>query len=147
MTLNGVMALILRYFTEFAYDVVIKQLSRFQNLRLIVYDRINVLIRSAQLFSDYLGKQNLITRFDWRMCLGIVEIRKSVQWACTRVVITGGKMFYFRLGCSRLIEKWSEVRKTSYGAVQENAAGNDTVPISLWRDGCMCFIGSRVLLL
>jgi len=32
MTLNGVMALILRYFIEFVYDVVVKQLPRFQNL-------------------------------------------------------------------------------------------------------------------
>jgi len=58
MTLIGVglMVLILRYFTEFVYDVVVKQLSRFQNLVLIVYDRI--LIRSAQLFSDHLGKTN-----------------------------------------------------------------------------------------
>ena len=29
MTLNGVMAIILRYFTEFMYDVVVKQLARF----------------------------------------------------------------------------------------------------------------------
>jgi len=39
--------------------VVVQQLldlSRFQNLLLIVYDHINV--RSAQLFSDYLGKTN-----------------------------------------------------------------------------------------
>jgi len=39
VTLNGVMALILRYFTEFVYDVVVKQLlglPRFQNLLLIV---------------------------------------------------------------------------------------------------------------
>ena len=32
MTLNGVMAVILRYFTELVYDVVVKQLPRFQNL-------------------------------------------------------------------------------------------------------------------
>jgi len=38
MTLNGVMAVILRYFTELVYDVVVKQLSVFQNLFLIVYD-------------------------------------------------------------------------------------------------------------
>jgi len=38
MTLNGVMDLILRYFTEFVNDVVVKQLSRFQNLLLLVYD-------------------------------------------------------------------------------------------------------------
>jgi len=27
MTLNGVMALILRYFTEFVYDIVVKKLT------------------------------------------------------------------------------------------------------------------------
>jgi len=37
MTLNGVMAIIWRYFTELVYDVVVKQLHRFQNLLLIVY--------------------------------------------------------------------------------------------------------------
>jgi len=50
------MTFILHYFTEFVYDVVIKQLlrlPRFQNLLLIVYDHINTI---AQLFSDYLGK-------------------------------------------------------------------------------------------
>ena len=44
MMMNGVMALILRYFTEFVYNVVLKQLlglSRFQNLLLIAYDHIN----------------------------------------------------------------------------------------------------------
>jgi len=30
LTLNGVMALILRYFTELMYDVVVKQLPPFQ---------------------------------------------------------------------------------------------------------------------
>ena len=48
MTLNGAMAL-LRYFTEFAYNVVLKQLllglHPFQNLLLIVYDRINYDLR------------------------------------------------------------------------------------------------------
>jgi len=43
MTLNGVMALILRYFTEFVHDVVVKQLARFQNLLLIVYDHISTI--------------------------------------------------------------------------------------------------------
>jgi len=40
MILNGVMAVcvILRYFTELVYGVVVKQLSRFQNRLLIVYD-------------------------------------------------------------------------------------------------------------
>jgi len=56
MTLNGVMALILRYFTEFAYDVAVKQLPRFQNLLLIVYDHINTIY--TQLFSDYMGNTN-----------------------------------------------------------------------------------------
>jgi len=40
------MSLILHYFTEFAYDVVVKQLlgfPQFQNLRLIVYDHINTI--------------------------------------------------------------------------------------------------------
>jgi len=46
MTLNGVMALILCYFTEFVYDVVIKQLldlPRFQNLLVMVYDHIKTI--------------------------------------------------------------------------------------------------------
>jgi len=57
MTLNGVTAIILRYFTKFVYVVVVKQLlglPRFPNLLFIVYD--HVLIRSARLFSDYMGK-------------------------------------------------------------------------------------------
>ena len=44
MTLNGIVALILRYFTDFMFDVVVKQLlglPRFHNLLLIVYDHIN----------------------------------------------------------------------------------------------------------
>jgi len=49
MTLNVVMALILHYFTEFVYDVVVKQLSRFQNLLLIVYDHINTICTIIQL--------------------------------------------------------------------------------------------------
>jgi len=38
MTLDGVRAVILRYFTELVYDVVVEQLLRFQNLLLIVYE-------------------------------------------------------------------------------------------------------------
>ena len=68
MTSNGEMALILRYctefvmafilhhFTEFVYDVVVKQLlgsSQFQNLH-----KMTILIPSAQLFLNYLGKTN-----------------------------------------------------------------------------------------
>jgi len=47
MTLNGAMAL-LRYFTQFTYNVVLKQLlglSPFQNLLLIVYDHISYDLR------------------------------------------------------------------------------------------------------
>jgi len=52
MTLNCVMALILRYFTEFVYDVVVKQLidlPRFQHLLLIVSDHINTICAIIQL--------------------------------------------------------------------------------------------------
>jgi len=51
MTLNGVMALILRYFTEFVYNVVLKQLlglPRFQNVLLILYDIINTICAIIQ---------------------------------------------------------------------------------------------------
>jgi len=54
MTLNGVMALILRYFTEFLYDVAVKQLlglPRFQNLLLIVYDHNNTICEIIQRLS------------------------------------------------------------------------------------------------
>jgi len=64
MTLNGEMALILYYFTEFVYDVVVKQLlvlPRFQNILLIVYGHINTI---CSLIQHYLGKKTLITRFD-----------------------------------------------------------------------------------
>ena len=66
MTLNGEMALILHYFTEFVYDVVVKQLlglPRFQYLLLIIYDHINTI---CPLIQHYLGKATLITRFDVR---------------------------------------------------------------------------------
>ena len=46
VTLNGKMALILHNFTDFVYDVVIKQLLGlpwFQNLLLILYDHINTI--------------------------------------------------------------------------------------------------------
>jgi len=51
MTLSGEMDLILRYFTEFVYDVVAKQLldlPRFQNLLLIVYDHTNTICAIIQ---------------------------------------------------------------------------------------------------
>jgi len=53
MTLSGVIVLILHYFTEFVYDVVVKQLPRFENLLLIVYDHIDTI---CAIFSDYFGK-------------------------------------------------------------------------------------------
>jgi len=43
MTLHGVMAIILRYFTELMYDVIVKQLHRFQNPLLIVSDHIKTI--------------------------------------------------------------------------------------------------------
>jgi len=56
MTLSAEVALILHYFTEFVYDVVIKLLlvklllglPRFQNLLLIVYDHINTICTTIQ---------------------------------------------------------------------------------------------------
>jgi len=51
MTLNGVMAFSVRYFTKFVYDVVLKQLlglPRFQNLLLMVYDNISTICAIIQ---------------------------------------------------------------------------------------------------
>jgi len=51
VTLNGEMALILHYFIEFVYDVVVKQLlvlPLFQNILLIVYDHINTICHLIQ---------------------------------------------------------------------------------------------------
>jgi len=57
MAANGVMTLILRYFTDFVYDVFVKQ--NYLGFKLLIaYTTILGLIRSAQLFSDYLGKTN-----------------------------------------------------------------------------------------
>ena len=44
MTLNGAMAVILRYFTELVYDVIVKQLARFQNPLLIFSDHYLLLV-------------------------------------------------------------------------------------------------------
>jgi len=61
MTLNGALALILRYFTEFVYGVVVKQLlglSRVQNLFLIDYDHINTICAIIQrLLGQNKGRQ------------------------------------------------------------------------------------------
>ena len=54
MTFNGEMTFLLRYFTEFVYDVVVTQLlglPRFQNLLLIVYDHINTICAIIQRLS------------------------------------------------------------------------------------------------
>jgi len=48
VTLNGVMALIFRYFTEFVCHVVVEQLPWFQNLFLIVSDHINTICTIIQ---------------------------------------------------------------------------------------------------
>jgi len=67
MTLNGVMAVILRYFNELVYAVVVKQLPPFHNLLLIVYDHIKTICAIIQLL---FGENKLITRFDGRRCIG-----------------------------------------------------------------------------
>jgi len=66
MTFNGVMALILLYFTEVVYDVVVKQLPRFQNVLLIVYDHIKT---SSAIIQRLFGQNKLITHFDGRRCI------------------------------------------------------------------------------
>jgi len=65
MTLNGVMAFILRYFTELVYGVVVKQLPRFQNLLLIVCDHIKTI---CAIIYRLFRQNKLITRFDGRRC-------------------------------------------------------------------------------
>ena len=42
------MAVVLRYFTELVYDVIVKQLPRFQNLLLIDYDHIKTICAVIQ---------------------------------------------------------------------------------------------------
>jgi len=51
MTLNGVMAVIFRYFAELVYDVVVKQLPRFQNLLLILCDHMKTICAIIQRLS------------------------------------------------------------------------------------------------
>jgi len=61
VTLNGVMSLILLYFTDIVYDVVVKRLlglTRFQNLLMIVYDHINAICAIIQrLFGQNKSRQ------------------------------------------------------------------------------------------
>jgi len=55
-----------RHFTEFVYDVIVKQLPLFQNLLLIAYDHIKTICAIIQ----RLFRQNkLITRFGGRRCI------------------------------------------------------------------------------
>jgi len=46
--LNGVMVVILRYFTKLVYNVVLKKLAPFHNLLLIVDDRIKMICSIIQ---------------------------------------------------------------------------------------------------
>ena len=64
VTLNGIMALVLHYFTEFVFDVVVKQLPRFQNILLIIYDHINTICTIIrQLFvQNKLGLMGVCTK-------------------------------------------------------------------------------------
>jgi len=55
------MVVILRYFTELVYDVVVKQLPRFQNLLLIVYDHIKMI---CAIIERLFGQNKLIIQFD-----------------------------------------------------------------------------------
>jgi len=48
VTLNDVMAVILHYFIELVYDVILKQLPRFQNPLLIVCDHIKMICAIIQ---------------------------------------------------------------------------------------------------
>jgi len=57
------MAVILRYFAELVYDVVIKQLPQFQNLLLKVCDHIKTICAIIQ---RLFVQNKLITRFDGR---------------------------------------------------------------------------------
>jgi len=70
MTLNGVMALTLRYFAEFSCTiVVVKQLLGllpFQHLLLIVYGHIKTICATTQ---QLFGQNKLITQFDGRRCV------------------------------------------------------------------------------
>jgi len=55
------MAVILHYFSKLVYDVIVKQLLRFQNLFLIVCDHIKMICAVIQ---PLLGQNKLITSFD-----------------------------------------------------------------------------------
>ena len=60
VTLSDVMAVILRYFTKLVYDVIVKQLARFQNLLLLVYDHIKTICAIIQLLFDKTNSENSV---------------------------------------------------------------------------------------
>ena len=65
------MAIILRYFSELMNDVALKQLPRFKNLLLIVYDHIK---RIYAIIHRLFWQNKLITRFDGRSwCIAYVH--------------------------------------------------------------------------
>jgi len=66
MTLSDVMTVILRYFTELVYNVIVKQLPWFQNLLLIVCDHTKTICTIIQ---RLFGQNKLITRFDGSRCI------------------------------------------------------------------------------
>ena len=68
------MAIILRYFTELVYDVVVKQLPHFQNLLLIVYDHIKTI---CAIIHRLFAQNKLITRSDGRRCID--------DWLCAYI--------------------------------------------------------------
>jgi len=53
-------------FPELVYDVVVKQLPRFQNLLSIVYDHTKLICAIIQRLFE---QNKLITRFDGHMCI------------------------------------------------------------------------------
>jgi len=56
----------MRYFTELVYDVVVKQLLRFQYLLLIVYDHIKTI---RAIIQRLFAQNKLIIWFDRRRCI------------------------------------------------------------------------------
>jgi len=70
VTLNNLERRNGRYFALFhrtrVYDVVVKQLPRFQNILLIVYDHIKTICAIIQ---RLFGQNKLTTRFDGRRCI------------------------------------------------------------------------------
>jgi len=66
MTINVVMAVILRYFTELEYDVVVKQLPRFQNILLIGYDHIKTICAIIQRLFLIISGSRYVQILKWK---------------------------------------------------------------------------------